>query len=179
MKRFTLKDIVFLAVLSAVLLLVSSLIMPIVMFTQLFALRQLLAAPVFALFCAIGIRKVSKIGTLTIIGFFSGFVLLFMSPIMFFNNFFGAIIAEVLTLIIFKNYTKRSSIIFSAGIYIPITLPITLFFTAVMRGKSFSAQIGNGISSAAVAVGSIALGIAGAWLGMKIADELEKAGKLK
>ncbi len=178
MKKFNSKDIVFLAILSVVLLLISSLIMPIVMFTQLTVLRQLFAAPIFALFSVIAIKKVPKIGTLSIVGLFTGGVLMFMSVTMLINNLLGAIIVEVLVLIFFRNYDKKSAIIFAASLYTPVTLPLSWVSIMVMKGKTLQEQLGSTTQNILLPLAVIALSIAGAFLGMKIANELKRTGKL-
>lgn len=177
-KAFTVKDIVFLAILSAVLLLVSGLIMPIVMFTNIYALRQLLSAPIFALFCSVALTKVPKLGALSIVGCITGGVLLFMSPIMFFNQVIGAVLMELLVLLFFRGYAAKGAILFAAGIYVTSTLPITLAANAVMNGKSIAEQVGNLPLTVLICAGSVVLGLAGALLGRRVADELRKAGKL-
>ncbi len=178
MKKFTSSDIVFLAILSVVLLLVSSLIMPIVMFTHITALRQLFAAPIFAIFAVIAIKKVPKIGTLSIIGLLTGGVLLFMSPIMFINNFFGAVIVELLILITFKNYESDKAILTAAALYIPVTLPLSLFAQVVMKGMNINDLLGSTFQTIVLPISVIILSIAGAFIGLKIAKELKRTGKL-
>ncbi len=178
MKKFTSKDIVFLAILSVALLLISSLIMPVVMFTQITALRQLFAAPIFAIFSVIAIRKVPKIGTLTIVGIFSGAVLAFMSIIMLINNVIGALIVELLVLIFFRNYEKKSAVIFAAALYTPITLPLSLASQVVMKGENLNDLLGSPLQMYGLPIAVIVLSIIGAFLGVKIANELQRTGKL-
>ncbi|HLR22029.1 MAG TPA: hypothetical protein VK087_08510 [Tissierellaceae bacterium] len=176
--KFITKDIVFLAILSAVLLLISSLIMPLVMFTNIYALRQLFSATIFALFSIIGLKKVPKLGALTIMGIFTGGVLLFLSPIMFFNQVLAALITEILIYIIFKSYESDRSKKFAATIYVPLTLPITLVVTAIMRDISIRGQIENIFFTVILIMGTLLLSYLGARLGQKIGDELKEAGKL-
>ncbi|MDD7266862.1 MAG: MptD family putative ECF transporter S component [Lachnospiraceae bacterium] len=178
LKRFELKDIVFIAIFSAALLMLSGLIVPLVMFTRLFALRQLLSAPFFALFGVIAIVKTRKPGTLLLMGIFTGLVLLFMSPVMFYNNVFGAILAEVIGLAA-GGYEKKRAVILAAGLYIPLTLPITLVFTAWLKGISFAEQWGTSWVSPLICCGTILTGMIGAVLGWKLAIELQKSGKLR
>ena len=61
-KKFQVKDFVFLAILSAAMTLCGGITMPLVMHTTLFGLRNMAAAPIYALFCAIGMMKVRKPG---------------------------------------------------------------------------------------------------------------------
>ncbi len=178
MKKFTSKDVVFLAILSVVLLLVSSLIMPIVMFTHLTALRQLFAAPIFAIFSVIALKKVPKIGALTIVGLLTGGVLIFMSAIMFINNFLGAIIVELIILLFFKNYDKDAAILTAASLYIPLTLPLSLLSQVAMKGEKISSLLGSSFQMIVLPISVIVLSIAGAFIGLKIAKELKRTGKL-
>lgn len=176
-KKFLLKDIIFLAIFSAALLLVSSISMPIVMFTQIFALRQLLTGPIFGLFMVIALYKVPKPGTILIIGIFTGLVLLFMSPIMFYNNVVGAILVEIIGLIL-GGFDKEKVRVICAGFYIPCTLPITLISNYLLKGKEISLQLGSIRLTILIIIGTIILSFLGAFLGQKIAKELKKAGKL-
>ena len=125
-KKFQVKDFVFLAILSAAMTLCGGITMPLVMHTTLFGLRNMAAAPIYALFCAIGLMKVRKPGALTIIGLFSGAPLVFFSPVMFFNNFVAAIIAELLMLLFFRGYNKKGSVLFTAAACAPDSFNIYL-----------------------------------------------------
>lgn len=177
--KFQVKDFVFLAVLSAAMTLAGGITMPLVMHTTLFGLRNMVAAPLYALFCAVGIMKVRKPGALTIIGIFSGAPLALMSPVMFFNNFVGALIAELLMLLFFRGYGKKGAVFFTAGIFMPLTLPVTFLFTIWLNGTNPSEIISAPMSAVLTVLGTIALGFIGSFLGLKIATELQKAGKLK
>ena len=84
-KKFQVKDFVFLAILSAAMTLCGGITMPLVMHTTLFGLRNMAAAPIYALFCAVGLMKVRKTGALTVIG-------LFRAPLVFFRPSCSSII---------------------------------------------------------------------------------------
>lgn len=178
-KKFQVKDFVFLAVLSAAMTLCGGITMPLVMHTTVFGLRNMAAAPIYSIFVAIGLMKVRKPGTLTIIGLFSGAPLIFFSTVMFFNNFVSAIIAELIMLLIFKGYQKKVSVFVTTGIYMPFSLPISVLFSLWLNGQSYDQLTANPKISVLTSIGTIALAFLGAAIGMKIAAELQKAGKLK
>lgn len=178
-KKFQVKDFVFLAVLSAAMTLCGGITMPLVMHTTVFGLRNMAAAPIYSIFVAIGLMKVRKPGALTIIGLFSGAPLIFFSTVMFFNNFVSAIIAELITLLIFRGYQKKASIFITTGIYMPFSLPISVLFSLWLNGQSYAQLTANPKISVLTSIGTIALAFLGAAIGMKIAAELQKAGKLK
>ena len=178
-KKFQVKDFVFLAVLSAAMTLCGGITMPLVMHTTVFGLRNMAAAPIYSIFVAIGLMKVRKPGALTIIGLFSGAPLIFFSTVMFFNNFVSAIIAELIMLLIFRGYQKKVSVFVTTGIYMPFSLPISVLFSLWLTGQSYAQLIANPKISVLTSIGTIALAFLGAAIGMKIAAELHKAGKLK
>lgn len=178
-KKFQVKDFVFLAVLSAAMTLCGGITMPLVMHTTVFGLRNMAAAPIYSVFVAIGLMKVRKPGALTIIGLFSGAPLIFFSTVMFFNNFVSAIIAELIMLLIFKGYQKKVSVFVTTGIYMPFSLPISVLFSLWLNGQSYDQLTANPKISVLTSIGTIALAFLGAAIGMKIAAELQKAGKLK
>lgn len=178
-KKFQVKDFVFLAVLSAAMTLCGGITMPLVMHTTVFGLRNMAAAPIYSIFVAIGLMKVRKPGALTIIGLFSGAPLIFFSTVMFFNNFVSAIIAELIMLLIFRGYQKKVSVFVTTGIYMPFSLPISVLFSLWLNGQSYDQLTANPKISVLTSIGTIALTFLGAAIGMKIAAELQKAGKLK
>lgn len=178
-KKFQVKDFVFLAVLSAAMTLCGGITMPLVMHTTVFGLRNMAAAPIYSIFVAIGLMKVRKPGALTIIGLFSGAPLIFFSTVMFFNNFVSAIIAELIMLLIFRGYQKKVSVFITTGIYMPFSLPISVLFSLWLNGQSYAQLTANPKISVLTSIGTIALAFLGAAIGVKIAAELQKAGKLK
>lgn len=178
-KKFQVKDFVFLAVLSAAMTLCGGITMPLVMHTTVFGLRNMAAAPIYSIFVAIGLMKVRKPGALTIIGLFSGAPLISFSTVMFFNNFVSAIIAELIMLLIFRGYQKKVSVFVTTGIYMPFSLPISVLFSLWLNGQSYAQLTANPKISVLTSIGTIILAFLGAAIGMKIAAELQKAGKLK
>ena len=178
-KKFQVKDFVFLAVLSAAMTLCGGITMPLVMHTTVFGLRNMAAAPIYSIFVAIGLMKVRKPGALTIIGLFSGAPLIFFSTVMFFNNFVSATIAELIMLLIFRGYQKKVSVFVTTGIYMPFSLPISVLFSLWLNGQSYAQLTANPKISVLTSIGTIILAFLGAAIGMKIAAELQKAGKLK
>lgn len=178
-KKFQVKDFVFLAVLSAAMTLCGGITMPLVMHTTVFGLRNMAAAPIYSIFVAIGLMKVRKPGALTIIGLFSGAPLVFFSTVMFFNNFISAIIAELVMLLIFRGYENKSSVFVTTGIYMPLSLPISVLFSLWLNGQSYEQLKANPTVSVLTSLGTVALAFLGSAIGMKIANELQKAGKLK
>lgn len=178
-QKFKVKDIVFLAIMAAVLLLAGAVTMPLMISASLFGLRNLATAPFYGLLCAVALMKVPKPGALTLVGVFNGAVLLMMSPAMFLSNAAGALICELVILLIFRDYKSPKSILLSAGLFIPFTVPLSIPFLMLLNGTTFAETIGSPGTAGLVTLGTVVLGIVGALLGMKTGRELQKAGKLK
>ena len=178
-KKFKVRDIVFLAVLAAVNTLFGGLAMP-VMRSEIFGLQTLVTCLFYALFGAVALMKVRKPGTLTIYGLFTGFPLLFMAPVMFFNNFIGGLLAEAALLLIFRGYEKKAAVVTGSALWMVLTVPLSLPFSIWFNGSSYERFVNTQTYVAAlIFAGVIVLSILGALLGLKISGELQKAGKLR
>ncbi|MGF7142644.1 glucan phosphoethanolaminetransferase (alkaline phosphatase superfamily) [Anaerotaenia torta] len=178
LQKFTIKDIVFIAILSAALALAGLLVMPLVMSSTLFGLRNMASAILYSILVLIGLMKVRKIGTLTLIGLFHGSVLLMMSPVMFWNMIIGGFVSELITWLIFRSYDKNGAKLLAATLFIPLTIPVTLVFTMLLHGQSIGEILNRPVLSGVLFIATILLSYAGARIGYKIGCELQRAGKL-
>lgn len=178
MQKFSVRDIVFLAMMAALFLLGCAPFVPFIMNVTKLGVQAAVTAIIYGVICTIGLRKVPKPGALTIIGLFSGMVLLFMQPVMFVNQVVGGIVAEIIALALFRTYTDRRAVATAAGIYALCTLPTTAVVNWFAKGRTLMTQVGEPLSFVLVVVLSVVLGFVGVWIGQKIADDLQKAGKL-
>ncbi|GHU64902.1 hypothetical protein AGMMS49983_11650 [Clostridia bacterium] len=179
LQKFTVRDIVFLAVLAAALTVTGVITMPLVMTITLFGVRNAAAAIFYGTFGTIALMKVRKPGALLLTFVFNGAILLMMSPVMFLNNFLGSLMAEIIALAIFKNYENEKAIFLAAGILAPLTLPTSVFFAMLLNGQTALQIVERPLLSALICILTAALSFAGAAIGLKIARELRMAGKLK
>ena len=178
-KKIKVKDIIFLAVLAAVTTLFGGLGMP-VMRSEIFGLQTLVTCAFYALFCAVALMKIHKPGTLTVFGLFTGFPLLFMAPVMFFNNFIGGLIAEAVVLLLFRSYEKKPAVVVGSALWMILTVPLSLPFSIWLNGSSYTHFVNTqAMITVLVCVGVVVLSVAGSLIGYKVAQELQKAGKLR
>lgn len=181
-EKFKVKDIAFLAIMAVVLLLCSSLAVPL-MFISLFGLQNMGTAIFFGIFITIALMKVRKPGALSILGIFSAVPLAIMQVSVFLTNSIAAVLAECITLLIFRNYQNDKAIMLGAGLVMPISLPFTLVFGMLINGKTLAQALsGEGLPVWLVVLtcmGTVVLSFAGTLIGHKIGKELQKAGKLK
>ena len=85
----------------------------------------------------------------------------------------------IIMLLIFRGYQKKVSVFVTTGIYMPFSLPISVLFSLWLNGQSYDQLTANPKTSVLTSIGTIILAFLGAAIGMKIAAELQKAGKLK
>ena len=184
-RRFKIKDIVFLAIITACTL-VTSAIMPLLIHVPVFGIIQLGLGLQFSIFPVIGLMKVRKAGSMTIMGIFIALFLVMMFPPMALIALCG-LVAEGVALLIFRSYKNDWACVVAGTLYMPLTIPIMLFFGKVLYsftdeyGQAMTIFLGTdnvwtilGITGAVLAICFV-----GSVLGMIISRELKKAGVLK
>ncbi|HIV00332.1 MAG TPA: MptD family putative ECF transporter S component [Candidatus Stercoripulliclostridium merdipullorum] len=185
-RKYKIKDIVFLAIMAACML-VTGAIMPLITQVPLFGIIELCLGLQFSVFPVIGMMKVRKPFALILISLFCGIFFAFMFLPMFVCAMVCAIIVEALVLLIFRGYAKDAACVFAGTLYMPMTLPfLYLWYNVIYSvnpaedGKAVQAFVGAdprvavGISVAVVAVCFV-----GSLIGMLVSRELKKAGVLK
>lgn len=184
-QKYTIRDIVFLAIITACTL-VTGAIMPLLVNVPLFGIIQLGLGIQFSLFPVIGMMKVRKPFALLLQSVFISIFLVFMFPPMVLL-IACAFVAELLTLLIFRGYKSDWACVFAGTLYMPTTIPLLYMYYNVFYSVSgeekaaVSMFIGGGNAGVVVGItiAVIAMCFVGAVVGMIIARELKKAGKLK
>lgn len=184
-QKYMIKDIVFLAIITCCTL-VTGAIMPLLVNVPLFGIIQLGLGIQFSLFPVIGMMKVKKPFALLLQSMFISIFLVFMFPPMVLL-IACALVAELLTLLIFRGYKNDWACVFAGTLYMPLTLPLlymyyNVFYTVSGEEKAaVSMFIGGGNVGLTVGISFavIAVCFVGSVIGMVIARELKKAGKLK
>lgn len=184
-QKYMIKDIVFLAIITCCTL-VTGAIMPLLVNVPLFGIIQLGLGIQFSLFPVIGMMKVKKPFALLLQSMFISMFLVFMFPPMVLL-IACALVAELLTLLIFRGYKNDWACVFAGTLYMPLTLPLlymyyNVFYTVSGEEKAaVSMFIGGGNVGLTVGISFavIAVCFVGSVIGMVIARELKKAGKLK
>lgn len=178
---FKVKDIVFLAIISAVTL-VTCAIMPLVagLQTVVFGIAQVVTGLQISIFFAIGLMKVRKPGALFIMALLSGVIQLLMAPPMFFSNIVNGLLLELLVLLLFRGFKKDVAVFFAVVLYNPLSLPFNYLYNLAV-GKDAVTAVARSAPWAAVGMTAavVAISVAGTLIGMKIAKELKKSGALK
>ena len=182
LQKFQIKDVVFLAIMSAVALATCA-VMPLVISLQplIFGISQLVTALQIGIFFAIGLYKVRKPGSLLIMALMMGLIQLMMSPPMFLSSVLNGILIELIVLL-FRGYEKDAAVFVAAMLHTPLSLPFNYLYNRLVKGAdSPLAAVADRAPLAAVGMtlAVVAVSALGALIGIKIARELKKSGVLK
>ena len=182
LQKLQIKDVVFLAIMSAVALATCA-VMPLVISLQplIFGISQLVTALQIGVFFAIGLYKVRKPGSLLIMALMMGLIQLMMSPPMFLSSVLNGVLIELIVLLLFRGYEKDGAV-FCAAMLHTLSLPFNYLYNRLVKGAdSPLAAVADRAPLAAVGMtlAVVAVSALGALIGIKIARELKKSGVLK
>ena len=182
LQKFQIKDVVFLAIMSAVALATCA-VMPLVISLQplIFGISQLVTALQIGVFFAIGLYKVRKPGSLLLMALMMGLIQLMMSPPMFLSSVLNGVLIELIVLL-FRGYEKDGAVFCAAMLHTPLSLPFNYLYNRLIKGAdSPLAAVADRAPLAAVGMtlAVVAVSVLGALIGIKIARELKKSGVLK
>ena len=184
-RRFKIKDIVFLAIITACTLLTSA-IMPLLIHVPVFGIIQLGLGLQFSIFPVIGLMKVRKAGSMTIMGIFIALFLVMMFPPMALIAV-CAVVVELLVFLFFRSYKNDWACVMAGTLYMPLTVPLLYLYYnvnyTVTGAENEAVSMFLGGTDPWVIVGMtaaiVALCFVGSVIGMLISRELKKAGVLK
>lgn len=184
-EKYKIKDIVFLAVITACTLITGA-VMPLLVNVPLFGIIQLGLGLQFSVFPVIGMMKVRKPGALLLQAIFISVFLVFMFPPMVFI-ILCALVAEAVTLLVFHGYENDWSCVLAGTLYMPLTLPLmylyyNAFYTVTGEEKAATSMFLGGANPGVVvgiSIAVVALCFVGSVVGMLVSRELKKAGVLK
>lgn len=183
--KYKIKDIVFLAVITACTLITGA-VMPLLVNVPLFGIIQLGLGLQFSVFPVIGMMKERKPGALLLQAVFISVFLVFMFPPMVFI-ILCALVAEAVTLLVFHGYENDWSCVLAGTLYMPLTLPLmylyyNAFYTVTGEEKAATSMFLGGANPGVVvgiSIAVVALCFVGSVVGMLVSRELKKAGVLK
>lgn len=180
-EKFKIKDIVFLAIISAVAL-VTCAVMPLVssLQTVIFGIAQLVTGLQLSVFFSIGLMKVRKVGSLFIMALLTGLIQLLMAPAMFFSNIVVGIVCELIAIVIFRGYKKDIAVFFCSMLYGPLSLPFSVLYNYLFGREAMVTVFTKAPwISVLMCAAVVAVCCLGSWLGIKISRELKKSGAMK
>lgn len=175
---FTIRDVVFLAVNGVLVMVFSALTGPLHAI-GIFGLPQMLVAPFFAFFMAIGIMRVRKPGSATIIAAVSAVLTLVMRPASGLLALAASLIVECVVLAIFRGY-RRTTAVYTVTIAVPIAMvPVQILYYGMIMGRGLSEIVGMNAVVGTVLVMTVVLSVVGSWVGVRTARELIASGRMR
>lgn len=175
---FGVRDIVFLAISGALVLVCSALTAPLHAI-GLFGLPQMCMAPFFAFFMAVGVLKVRKPGSATIIAAVSALLSLMMRPASGIMALLTGLIAELIILAIYRDY-RRIAAVYAVSIFTPIAMvPVQVLYYTLVLGRNLSTVMSFNLVVAVVLAVTVVLAVGGSLLGVKVGRELIAHGRLR
>lgn len=175
---FGVRDIVFLAISGALVLVCSALTAPLHAI-GLFGLPQMCVAPFFAFFMAVGVLKVRKPGSATIIAAVSALLSLMMRPASGIMALLTGLIAELIILAIYRDY-RRIAAVYAVSIFTPIAMvPVQVLYYTLVLGRNLSTVMSFNLVVAVVLAMTVVLAVGGSLLGVKVGLELIAHGRLR
>ena len=179
-QRFKINEIVFLSILSAVLIVATS-VMPLVaeLTRVVFGIAQLVTGLQLSFFITIALMRVRKPFTITIIMMLMGGLMLMMAFVMFLSNLFVLVVAETLVLLIFRGYQSNKACFFGGAIVPPLALVVPTCYNYITAPEVFMAVTANPFLVVGMTLAVITIGILGALLAVKVGSELIKSGVMK
>ena len=178
---FRIKEIVFLAIVSAVAL-VTCAVMPLVasLQTVVFGIAQLVTRLQISVFFTIGLMKVRKVGSLLLMAVLTGLFQLMMAPPMFFSNIIIGVILELLVLLIFRGFRSDQAVFFAVLLYNPLSLPFNVLYNYLFgREAMVAVATKTPWLTVLMTLAVFAVSALGYLIGSKISKELQKSGALK
>lgn len=175
---FTLRELVHLAILSALSLVGYAIGGPLHAFS-LFGIQTLVTGPVIAFFGMYALITIPKPGTVTLLAIFSTIVTVAIHPTAMLYSVVAAMLAELITLAIWRSYTRPVARYVVLVLRVLLQLVVQVAYDVTIVRLNISQLLGVPYIVAIVLFATIALTLVCAALGQKVARELQKSGKLR
>ena len=180
LQKLQIKDVVFLAIMSAVALATCA-VMPLVISLQplIFGISQLVTALQIGVFFAIGLYKVRKPGSLLIMALMMGLIQLMMSPPMFLSSVLNGVLIELIVLLLFGGYEKDGAVFCAAMLHTPPSLPFNYLYNRLVKGAdSPLAAVADRapLAAAGMPLAAVPVPALGGLVGIQNARGAEKTG---
>ena len=180
-KKFTIKEIVYLSIISIISILGSSVMMLVVpLVTQIYGIAQLVTSFQVSILFSIGLFKVRKPGSILYMALFMGAVMVFMSFIMFVVFLTAGLLVEGLGLLIFRKSESNLSVIVKTTLFMPLTLPLNFLLNLILA-EEVQIKLISKVPwiTVVVTLAVILISLLGSFLGVLISKEIKKRKKVK
>lgn len=178
--KLTLKDVIFAAIVAAVMNVISFVTVVAVLGVPIPGIRTIVVAPFYGLLAVVSIKRINKPISLSLISFLCGAPLGFISPAIFLFTFGSGILADIIRSIFLKDTSKVYNLVITAAVYMGAMMIIATIVDILMLRETTLGQVfANPIMQIFGLVSTCALGGIGGFLGSKITKEFKSASIIK
>lgn len=178
--KFSLKDIVFAAITSAAMNVVSFITVPLVIALPIPGIRTIVVAPFYGLLLAIALMKIGKPGALTLVALLAGGVLVFISPAILAFLVASGIVADLCYWLFLRKLPQNRGMVWAVGVFMAVMVPFGILFGALLAaGTSVSQFLTQPLLIGLTTVICFILGSLGGMLGVKIGKEFQGISLMK
>jgi|UniRef100_A0A7C5AMJ2 energy-coupling factor transport system substrate-specific component len=173
---FSTREYVLAALLAGALLVTASIVIPLTLPLRIPGLANAVNAPFASFFLVIGLARLRKPGSLLLILGLYATVCLLIHPVIFSFIMAGALVAEGVCWLLFRGFATPRSQVSGVVLYEVTSFPAAMLFSLwLLPARALKpAWYVFLVAEAAIVVTSLA----GCLLGLKVARELARAGKL-
>ncbi|NBG86957.1 hypothetical protein [Isachenkonia alkalipeptolytica] len=129
-----LKDLVLIALTVSAVFVLGYILIPVMQFMPLPAYKAIIVSPIYAGGVTFLTKKIPKIGIPSLLGLLIGVLLSGFFIGMFFIAFFGGILTDLFSFLVFRGYKSKRSIILSSAFFPAVQLPLTFYMAAYTIG---------------------------------------------
>lgn len=129
-----LKDLLLIALTVSAVFVLGYVLIPIMQFMPLPAYKAIIVSPIYAGGVTFLTKKIPKIGIPSLLGLLIGVLLSGFFIGMFFIAFFGGVLTDFFSLLLFRGYKGKKSIVLSSAFFPAIQLPLTFYLAAYTIG---------------------------------------------
>ena len=129
-----LKDLVLIALTVSTIFVLGYILIPLMQFMPLPAYKAIIVSPIYAGGLTLLAKKIPKFGIASLLGLLIGILLSGFFIGMFFIAFFGGMLTDFFSMILFRGYKSKKGILLSAGFFPGVQLPLTFYMAAYTIG---------------------------------------------
>lgn len=173
---FETRDYVFAAMIAGIYLVLSSLLVPVTLPLRIPGLTNAVNAPVFSFLLVVGLTRIRKPGAHLLIAGIYGTICLLISPVIFGFVLISAVVAELVSSLIFRGYRSKWARLTVCIIHHQVSMYAALGITFFFTPERYQAHLWWVWAIASLAV--LFTSFIGWLVGEKATKELIRAGKI-
>ena len=163
MKKFKLKELLFIAILVATMYVIAYTLIPMMGMLPLPAYRALLVAPIYGGGVILALNRTKRVSTVTVMGALFGVMLSIFSVMMLFISFLAGALTDLICGYLLRGYRSLNNRRIAAGLFPAAQIPMVFFVMAYFMGGTYKTLLGRPLLIILPTIVTFALGYGAAW----------------